>query len=172
MPVHFEQELEPTKVLCVDLDWYDDSLAKPQDIAYRLVEEENELRVFFSKTSRDMVQTKEQVDSITRFLDSSGKILYLSLPQERIGAHFCDTLEQIDGKWPLSITASYCRDVDILDVYLISQCNLAGKLRSTDETTDGKMLVSVDSSFPSLMLLQISCKVRGHLEGDLVHHPR
>jgi hypothetical protein len=87
-------------------------LHRRNDIAYRLVEEDNEFCVFFIKTSRDMVQRKDHVDSVTRYLDSSGKILYL--PQESIGAHFYDTLEQIDSKWPLAITARYYND--ILDI--------------------------------------------------------
>lgn len=80
------------------------------------------------------------------FLNNNEQILYLSISraQETMASHFYDTTENIDGKYPLTLSCKHYDEDDIFDIYFIDPYYISEMIESTDEYHEGKLLVVVD----------------------------
>lgn len=120
--------LADTLVRVSDWDW--------DDFVFRLDENAELFRLFFIKTTPDMIDKTTRIETrIETAVNKYGRVLYLAIknPERTMACHFWQTPGMVDGKRPLQMSCKHFKVDDILDIYFVDPVHLPTDLESTDE---------------------------------------
>jgi len=109
------------------------------DMVYRYDNDKDIFRLFFIKTTEEMVKEKKELATNVRMsVDTDGKMLYFEFENasKTFGCHLLDYPHILD-EWPgCSLHWSYDHDEDALDIHLMSEAEVKRRFHHNQQAKE------------------------------------